>query len=69
MGKERLGDFSSTLFIPLLSPSSLAEALLRRGCPRVGAGVLMVMGWRRRGEPEEQAGDAGTGDQRSLCIS
>lgn len=69
MTRERLGDFLSTLFVLRLSPSSLDEALLRRGCQKVGAGVLVLVGWQQRREPEEQAGDAEIGDQSSLRIS
>lgn len=35
----------------------------------MGAGVLVLMGWRQLREPEEQAEDAEIGDQRPLCIS
>jgi len=63
VGREGLGDFTSTLFILFPSPSSLD------GCHNVGAGVLMFVGWQQCRDLEEQAGDVETGDQRSLCIS
>lgn len=66
--RERLGD-SSPLCIPVLSPSCLDETLLRTGCHKLGAGILMSVGWCQHREQQEQAGDAETGDQRSLGIS
>lgn len=68
MGRERLSDFSSTLSIPLLFPASLDKVFLRRGCHKVRAGVLTLLGWCQRREPEEQEGDAEIGDQSSVCF-
>lgn len=49
-----------------LSPSYLDETLLRRGCHKLGTGILMGVGWCQHREQQEQAGDAERGDQRSL---
>lgn len=54
LARERLGDFSPTLFIPVLSSSQLEKTLLRRGCHELGTGILIHVGWRQHREQQNK---------------